>query len=117
MKVVKAGVILFTEHYEQCVTFYRDMVGLPFVSSTPDLTVLAFDQAYLMIEKGGVSSPAQKSRSQNPAVLRFNVTNVQEAADELRAKGVAVEVKIFSWGEIGVFIDPDGNRCELKDPF
>ena len=117
MKLVKAGIILFTERYEQCITFYRDMLSLPFISATPELTVLAFDQAYLMIEKGGVSSSTQKIRNQNPTVLRFNVANVQEAADELRVKGVAVEVKTFSWGVIGAFTDPDGNRCELKDPF
>lgn len=117
MKLVKAGVILFTDHYEQCVAFYRDKVGLQFISSTPELTVLAFDQAYLMIEKGGVSSSVQKSRSQNPTVLRFNVANVEEAAGELRSKGIAVEVKTFSWGVIGIFTDPDGNRCELKNQF
>lgn len=117
MKIVKAGVILFADQYEQCVAFYRDKLMLPFISATPDLTVLAFDQAYLMIEKGGVSSAAQKSRSQNPTVLRFNVEDVDEAAKTLRAKGVPVEVKQFSWGVIGVFVDPDGNRCELKDPF
>jgi len=117
MKLLKAGIILFTEKYEQCVSFYRDKVGLPFVSDTPELTVLAFDQAYLMIETGGISSITQKTRSQNPTVLRFNVANVQEAADELQAKGVSVEVKTFSWGVIGAFTDPDGNRCELKNPF
>lgn len=117
MKVVKVGVILFADQYEQCVAFYRDKLSLPFISATPDLTVLAFDQAYLMIEKGGVSSATQKSRSQNPTVLRFNVEDVDEAAEALRAEGVPVEVKRFSWGMIGILTDPDGNRCEFKDSF
>jgi lactoylglutathione lyase len=117
MKLVKAGIILFAHHYSECVSFYRDQLGLPFVSETPELTVLAFDQAYLMIEKGGAPSSNPKSRSQNPTVLRFNVADVHEAADELRAKGIAVDVKTFPWGVMGGFSDPDGNRCELKDPF
>lgn len=117
MKLIKAGVVLFAEHYDECVMFYRDKVGLPFISATPELTVLAFDQAYLMIEKGGVSSITQKSRSQNPTVLRFNVANVEVSAEELRSRDVEVEVKTFPWGVIGVFTDPDGNRCELKNPF
>ena len=28
---------------------------------------------------------------------------------------VAVDLHEFSWGAIGVFVDPDGNRCELKN--
>ncbi len=28
--------------------------------------------------------------------------------------GVGVERRVFDWGRIGVFIDPDGNGCELK---
>ncbi len=117
MKIAQAGIILFAEHYTQCVTFYHEVLSLPVISATQNLTVLAFDQAYLMIEKGGVSSPKQKLRSQNPTVLRFNVADVQEAAAELKEKGLPVDIKTYTWGVIGVFTDPDGNRCELKDAF
>ena len=42
------------------------------------------------------------------------------AADMLRAKGLTVDVRVYDWGTVGTFIDPDGNACELKnadDPF
>lgn len=68
-----------------------------------------------MVETGGVGKERMKTRKENPTVIRFNVADVYQAADELRSKGVEVEVKVYEWGTIGVFSDPDGNRCELKD--
>jgi lactoylglutathione lyase len=73
-----------------------------------------------MIETGGMKRPERKSDSENPAMLRFNVADVSATAAVLAEKGVAVEVKIFDWGTVGSFIDPDGNACEFKnadDPF
>lgn len=115
MQITKTGIIVFVEHYEECVSFYRDRLLLPITEVTQTLTTFAFGSAYLMVEQGGVSSQNQKSRAQNPSVLRFNVIDIQEAALELRTKGVPVEIHEFDWGGIGVFWDPDGNRCELKN--
>jgi lactoylglutathione lyase len=30
---------------------------------------------------------------------------------------VSVKVDSFEWGTIGAFVDPDGNRCELRNHF
>ncbi|WP_425531848.1 VOC family protein [Paenibacillus cellulosilyticus] len=35
--------------------------------------------------------------------------------EELSRRGVEVKVRQFYWGTIGVIIDPEGNRIELKD--
>lgn len=67
-----------------------------------------------MIETNGVASSREKTRAQNPTVLRFNVEDMDEAVSECRERGVFVEVKKFDWGTIGVIIDPEGNRIELK---
>lgn len=116
MNLDHPGLILFTDRYADCVAFYRDVVGLTVTGEQPALTVFAFGSAYLMIETGGPPAMTAKSRAQSPVVLRLNVPDVIEAAAELRDKGVTVEVKAFSWGTIGVFHDPDGNRLELKSP-
>jgi lactoylglutathione lyase len=50
-----------------------------------------------------------------PTVLRFNVEDIRSAAHVIEAKGVALELLSFEWGDIGVFTDSDGNRCELKN--
>jgi lactoylglutathione lyase len=41
-------------------------------------------------------------------------------ADDLRQRGIEIDVQIHSWGTVGTFLDPDGNMCELKnadDPY
>lgn len=115
MHVRQPGIILFTENYEACVRFYRDILGLPLLFPGEGLTTLKYGGAYLMVESHGVANAEGKERAENPTVLRFNVDDVSAAADELQEKGVTVEVLRFDWGTIGVFYDPDGNRCELKD--
>jgi lactoylglutathione lyase len=116
MQIARSGIILYVEHYDQCVSFYRDQVLLPVEYVKETLTCFTFGTSYLMVEQDGVASSTEKMIAQNPTVLRFNVSNVKAAADELRARSVAVEELTFDWGEIGVFVDPDGNRCELKNP-
>ncbi|MGH8504628.1 MAG: VOC family protein [Stenotrophobium sp.] len=114
MNVAQYGIILFVEKYEECVAFYRDVVSLEVAYAKDSLTSFRFGSAYLMIEQGGRGASQEKGRHQNPTVLRFNVTDLEAAAAELRGKGVPVESQSFDWGRIGVFTDPDGNRCELK---
>jgi len=50
----------------------------------------------------------------NPTIIRFDVSDVVGTANILRKRNVQVEVRTFEWGTIGVFFDPDYNRCELK---
>ena len=107
--------ILFTEHYEACVRFYRDALGLPVVFDKGHLITLGFGSGYLMIEQEGVAVDGAKSRAQNPTILRFNVADVEAAASMLRERGIAVEVNHWDWGITGQFRDPDGNLCELKN--
>ena len=114
------GIILGTERYEACLAFYRDTLGLPVWYEKEGLCCLRFGDGYLMIETGGMARDARKPNSENPTMLRFNVLDVEAAAETLRAEGVAVEIKRFDWGTVGTFLDPDGNACELKnadDPY
>jgi lactoylglutathione lyase len=114
------GIILFTEKFDACVAFYRDILELPVWFVKTDLVCLRFGDGYLMIEIGGVASARRKPQSENPTMLRFNVDNVADAAEELRRRGVDVEAQVFPWGTVATFADPDGNACELKnadDPF
>jgi lactoylglutathione lyase len=114
------GIILGTENFDACVHFYRDIIGLPVWYTKTKLVCLRFGDGYLMIETGGVACDGVKPNNQNPTMLRFNVANVETAAQNLRAKGVTVTVAKYDWGAVGTFADPDGNKCELKnadDPY
>lgn len=68
-----------------------------------------------MIENCGVLSTSEKDRSQNPTVLRFEVEDIEEAVNELKCRGVQATIHVFKWGKIGVIIDPEGNRIEIKE--
>ncbi len=109
------GIILGTERYDECLAFYRDVLGLPLWYEKPGLSCLRFGDGYLMIETGGFARDTRKANTENPTMLRFNVDDVEAVADMLKAQGIAVDLKKFDWGIVGTFIDPDGNACELKD--
>ena len=118
MDVTKCGLILNVENYADCVAFYRDVLGLKIAFSEAEedfaMTCFAFGEGYLMVETGGVAAPPAKSIAQSPVKLRFNVEDVEAAAEELLARGVAVEVSVHDWGTIADFYDPDGNRFALR---
>lgn len=114
-KVKTHGIILGTERFEECVVFYRDVLGLPVWYVKDQLVCLRFGDGYLMIEAGGVACDGRKSQAENPTMLRFNVEDVAAASEELRQKGIGVDVQTYSWGTVGTFVDPDGNACEFKD--
>ncbi len=115
----RSGLILHTEKYEACVEFYRDRIGLPVELEKNEpgqiLTLLTLGSSYLMIEPGGVARAAAKAAHENPVTIRFNVPDVDTAAERLRRLGVDVAVSKFSWGTIGDFCDPDGNRCQFRE--
>ena len=118
MNFTKAGIILFTENYAQCVAFYGTVLELDLLHQIDRpgerLTTYALGNAYLMIETGGIASPSPKSVQQNPTKFRFNVPDVVGTADRLKSKGVHVSVAAYDWGTIAEFTDPDGNVCALR---
>lgn len=115
MIICTHGIILGTERYEACLRFYRDVLELPVWFEKEGLCCLYFGDGYLMIETGGHARDGRKSNAENPTMLRFNVKDVDSAADLLEARGIPVQRKSFDWGQVATFMDPDGNACELKD--
>ncbi|WP_225947952.1 VOC family protein [Paenibacillus sp. OAS669] len=110
----ESGIILFTEHYQEALEFYLYKIGLPLREQKEDLAILDFGESYLMIENNGVASSVEKTRAQNPTVLRIDVSDFYETVNELRERGTEITVRKLSWGTTGVIIDPEGNRIEIK---
>jgi lactoylglutathione lyase len=116
-QIEQVGVVLLVERYEPCVRFYRDVVGLSVWADLGDLTVFHFGSGYLAVEQDSVAAARGKSPAQDSVTLRFNVAVVETEADRIRTQGVSVDVSAHDWGTIGKFLDPDGNRCELRSHF
>ena len=120
MKYERTGLILCTEKYNECVAFYSDVMELPILEVLDDehskLTVMSLGKdTYLMVETGGTAIPSGKNLKQNPVWLRFNVKNVEAAAQELMDKDIRVKIRKEVWGTVGDFMDPDGNICSLRE--
>lgn len=112
------GIILHVQNYDACVGFYREKLGLPIELEKNEpgqvLTLFSLGDAYLMVEPGGMAAGRRKTSAENPVTLRLNTLSVESAAQLLRRQGVEVAVQAFDWGAIGDFLDPDGNRCQLR---
>jgi len=111
-----AGIILFVRRYEACMRFYGETLALPlmFRLERPDSTLACFDLggSYLMVEPGGSDAPPEAGA--RGFKLRFNVADVEAAAERLAAQGVEIAVRRHPWGATAEFADPDGNRCALR---
>jgi lactoylglutathione lyase len=115
MIIKETGFILFLENYEENVKFYTEKLGLHIRASKEGLSKLDFGNSYLMIEDNGVSCKTEKTRAQNPTVIRIEVQDFDETIKEISNRGVNIQVHKLDWGTIGVIVDPEGNRIEIKD--
>jgi lactoylglutathione lyase len=119
VKFLRTGIILNTENYERCVSFYRDVLGLKALFSKHDgddrLTCFHFGGAYLMVETGGYANPAGKSIQENCVKLRLNVQNLEAARQHLITHGIDAVITKFSWGSTINLHDPDGNRIGIRE--
>lgn len=117
MNVDEFGIILFVEHFEECVSFYQNLLQLHVRRSSDTLVCYELPTGYLMIEKGGVAQPVVKVRVHNPTVLRFDVEDLSKEVHSLKERGIHFieDRRGFDWGTIAVFLDPDGNRIELGE--
>src|SRR5690349_19092522 len=88
MKISRTGIIINTKHHAACVAFYRDLFGLTIQFQKDDLTCFDFQGSYLMIEAEGAARPEGKSIAECPHKLRFNVPDVEEALQAVRAYGI-----------------------------
>ncbi len=115
MKIDRSGLILYTLKYKECVQFYKDVIGLPVLFTTHELTCFQFGGSYLMVEIDDSGNEKSDPEVRQQTCIRMNVEDVKAAADLLRTYGVEVNYQEFEWGTIAKFRDPDGNLCAFKD--
>ena len=122
MEIVRTGIVIRTEKYQECVDFYTKIIGLKVTyKESKDnfkLSFLEFGGAYLLIETGGKAQPEGKAKGvdENPSVLRFDVHDALETLKMLKAHQVKTWFHDFEWGKIVIIYDPDGNEIQFKEP-
>ena len=119
MNIVRTGIILNTEKYDECVSFYKNLFGLRVFFQQKDgdfqLTCFEFDGSYLMVETDGFAIPEGKTLRENSTKLRFNVSDIEEALQTIEAYGIEAKVIKNDWGSTINIYDPDGNRVGIRD--
>ncbi len=90
MDAARTGIILWTEKYSECASFYRDLFQLKVLYQASE----------------GVF---QLTR------LRFSVPDFDTAAAWLESFGLPVTVNRMPWGSTFNIADPDGNPIDIRD--
>ena len=109
-------VMIPVDEIDRGVTFYRDVLGLPFLFSAPPQ--MAFFQCGAVRLLVGVLP--QGSAAQRGGAIYFKVDDIQGVAKTLEAKGVrftatphlvhrAPDYELW----LAEFLDPDGNKLAL----
>jgi extradiol dioxygenase family protein len=78
METVKTGFILYTINYDECVSFYKDVLALPVLYKKDELTCFEFFGSYIMVEvddETDLTSPEIPARDRT--CVRLNVTDVK----------------------------------------
>ncbi len=102
---------------DAAVGFYRDKVGIPFIAQfPPGLAIFDCDGVHLMFS----AVPGESSTGNS--IIYFNVPDIQESYETLKARGVAFTSEphvIHSTDNyelwMAFFEDPDGNTMAIAD--
>jgi catechol 2,3-dioxygenase-like lactoylglutathione lyase family enzyme len=103
-------IFYYVSDIESAIRFYQDVLGFRLISRD---TVARFDLDGVLFELVPAAA-GQKLRAQRNARLCLRVENVEQALNQLRARGVPTRPAIHKGtGILGCFDDPDGNEICL----
>ncbi len=108
-------ITLWARNFEQMLTFYRDVLGLPFAHEHPGFVQFATEGTKLYLHAMKDAPPLRPRTVE----IHFDVPDVDVAAEVLRRRGVAFEQEPqnMPWGTRQAwFRDPEGYLVELVGP-
>jgi len=103
-------IFYYVSKMERAVAFYRDVLGLKFVSCD---AVARFDVDGVLFELVPAHDRSKLQGAGN-ARLALRVDDIEQASNDLRAQGVSVTpAENKGTGILALFQDPDGNEICL----
>jgi lactoylglutathione lyase len=123
-----ADVRLLVDRFDECIAFYRDVMGLRLKMRIPEGTYAEFEagDAVLSLYRrelmdGVVGTPYDAGAAKTDRVaLIFRVDSVNAAAEGLRDRGAELTTQPHdqeAWGlRVAHVRDPDGTLIELYQP-
>ncbi len=115
------AVCLLVENFDESLAFYRDTLDLEVNNTDDGFADFKLGETSLAIfQKDAANSmfPKEFQGSTGGLVLAFQVNDVEETVEILKAKDVEVfeGPKKTDWGQIvAYFKDPDGNIWEVSN--
>jgi glyoxylase I family protein len=113
-------VALLTRNFAEMEKFYTETLGFPVVRRWDDIGFVFIDVGSTTIELiNKPDAPAPDSKPGPFDHLALHVEDIDEAFQELVAKGVRIRSEPRNFKEVRYcfFFDPDGNAIELmEDP-
>jgi predicted enzyme related to lactoylglutathione lyase len=112
----------FVSNQDEALEFYTKLVGFQkgFDNPTPNgprfLTVGVDGQDFQLVLWPGPPGKGQPVDGRIPATCTIETPDCRKAYEELKSRGVKFETGVleYPWGYIAAFMDPDGNRLQLR---
>lgn len=115
MEIVETGFILYTINYNECVKFYKEILGLKVLYAKNELTCFDFHGSYLMVEVDDETELTQvEDNFRDRTCIRLNVKNVKDACKALDQNNIEYTYGEYDWGIIAKFRDPDNNLIGFR---
>lgn len=112
----------FVSDQDRALDFYTRVLGLEkrVDNPTPDgprfLTVGVAGQDFQLVLWPGRRGEGQPVQGRIPAACTIETPDIRKAFEDLKARGVKFETDVleYPWGYIALFVDPDGNRLQVR---
>jgi predicted enzyme related to lactoylglutathione lyase len=112
----------FVGDQDRALEFYTTLLGFEkrVDNPTPEgprfLTVGIKGQDFQLVLWPGQPGEGRSIGGRAPATCTIETPDCRKAFDELKSRGVQFETEVleYPWGSVAVFVDPDGNRLQLR---
>jgi predicted enzyme related to lactoylglutathione lyase len=114
---------VYVSDQDRALDFYTNVLGLEkrVENPTPDgprfLTVGVNGQDFQLVLWPGTPGQGEPVQGRPPATCTIEVGDCRAEYERLKSRGVTFETDVleFPWGYVAVFLDPDGNRLQLRE--
>jgi predicted enzyme related to lactoylglutathione lyase len=113
----------FVSDQDKALDFYTRLLDLEKRTDNPTadggprfLTVGVKGEEFQLVLWPGKPGEGQPVGGRVPATCTIETPDCQKTFEELKSRGVEFETGVleYPWGSIAVFVDPDGNRLQLR---
>jgi predicted enzyme related to lactoylglutathione lyase len=108
---------------DKALDFYTNILGLEqrVENPTPDgprfLTVGVEGDDFQLVLWPGTPGQAEPVGGRVPASITIETEDCRKTFEELKSRGVQFETDVveYPWGSVALFVDPDGNRLQIRE--